>query len=102
MGDLQINGAAVLVIGGLLATLAGAVAYMFKAMRADHAQRMLELRADFQQTLKDLRADYQTRLDECRSHNVDLMTYLNRQAGTVKESTEILRALSGGRTAGET
>lgn len=102
MSDLQINGTGLTIMLMLGGGLVSAVVYMFKAMRADHAQRMLELRADFQQTLKDLRADYQTRLDECRSHNVDLMTYLNRQAGTVKESTEILRALSGGRTAGET
>jgi hypothetical protein len=100
MGDVQISGAAMTVIVAMVSGLTGAVVYMFKAMRSDQDRRLADLRADFQQALKDLRTDYQTRLDECRRDNSELKSYLLRQAGTVKESTELLRETIGGRTAG--
>ena len=100
MNDILIPGSALVVLLPMGAGLVGAVVYLFKAMRADHALRLSELREDFKQTLKDLREDYQRRLDECRQDNTDLKAYLNRQAGTVKESTELLRETVSGRSAG--
>jgi CRISPR/Cas system CMR-associated protein Cmr5 small subunit len=102
VGDIQINGTAMTIIAALGSGLVGAVVYMFKAMRFDHDRRLAELREDFKQTILDLRNDYQTRLNECRQDNADLKAYLNRQAGTVKESTELLRELSNSRATGST
>lgn len=100
MGDIQINGTAMTIIAALVSGLVGAVVYMFKAMRSDHDRRLAELREDFKGTLADLRGDYQQRLTECRADNADLKAYLNRQAVTVKESTELLRELSNSRESG--
>lgn len=100
MGDVQISGAAMTVITLMVTGLSGAVVFLFRSMRSDHDRRLAELREDFKQTLLDLRNDYQQRLNECRQDNSDLKAYLSRQAGTVKESTELLRDLSGSRAAG--
>lgn len=100
MGDIEISGAAMTVLAMLFSGLVSAVVYMFKAMRSDHDRRLRELREDFQRTVNDLRADYQGRLNECRQDNVDLKTYLQRQADTVKESTDLLREAVRGRAAG--
>ena len=100
MGDFQISGAAMTVIAAMGSGLVSAVVYLFRAMRSDHDRRLQELRADFQKTLGDLRTDYQQRLDECRADNADLKAYMARQAGTVKESTELLREAVSARSAG--
>ena len=100
MGDVEVSGAAMTVIAALVGGLVSAVVYLFKSMRSDHDRRLRELREDFQKTLNDLRGDYQQRLNECRQDNVDLKAYMQRQAGTVKESTELLRETVSGRSAG--
>lgn len=96
MGDIQISGAAVTVISLMVGGLVSAVVYMYRMARLDQQQ----MRKDFEQRLADLRTDYQARLDECRQDNADLKAYLLRQAGTVKESTELLRELSSPRALG--
>lgn len=100
MGDVQISGAAMTVIAGVVASLVSAVVFLFRSMRADHDRRLSELREDFQQTIKALRTDYQERLDQCRADNGDLKSYLTRQADTVKESTDLLREISRAKSAG--
>ena len=102
MGDIQISPAAMTVITALVCGLVSAVVYLFKAMRNDHDRRLRELREDFQGALAGHRNDYQERLDDCRRDNTDLKAYLNRQADTVRESTELLREMGRVRAAGET
>jgi methyl-accepting chemotaxis protein len=94
VGDLQISGAAMTVIVAMVGSLTGAVVYLFKSMQSAQDRRLQELRGDFQQAVKDLRTDYQARLDECRSENARLAAYIERQAATVKESTELLREIN--------
>jgi ElaB/YqjD/DUF883 family membrane-anchored ribosome-binding protein len=94
VGDIQISGAAVTVLSAMFIALSSAVVYLFKSMQSAQDRRLKELRDDFQQTLKELRADFQERLDECRRENGRLTAYIDRQAGTVKESTELLKDIS--------
>lgn len=93
MGDILIPATAMPVLLAIGGALVSAVVYLFRSGQSAQDRRLNELRADFEQTLKDLRTDFQTRLDECRQENARLTSYIDRQAGTVKESTELLREI---------